>query len=863
MARNQATKIENSFINGLITENTALSFPEQAAVSTFDCVFDRTGRVSRRDGFDVEAASSLTSIPHADGEYVSEYLWETVGGLGTKSFLVLQTSSILRFYDVSTSTGITANVETFTVDLDSFLVSGSALDPATQWCRFTHGNGDLLVINAACEPFYVEYDATADAIDTIAIQLKYRDLVGVNDGLDISLRTGDNEAGVASARPYRYYNLVNQGWFAEALSEWDVAETDLPSNGDAVAFTRVSADNAYGTAQRGDLADQRNSQVPRGHFILDVFAPNRIQAMADDGRTEIANTAVALLINPNEGEQTGMTDADTRVGNAWDGDTIKSVTSCQQHTNSSNGYVGKNFTNKKSISQCVIYSSKDGYIRGGNPNVTFDLRASNTLPTDFAADGSSLGTKASFLDGSVSVNDTIASSDDTTEFQYVWIYITQDGAGSLEIVYAEFEIYTDIAGNAESIDVEVMKTTSRPAAVAFYASRVWYAGISDSRRSGNVYYSQLIEDKTQYGKCYQENDPTSEEAFDLLATDGGVVKIPEIGTVVALFTYQDSLLIFAHNGIWQVKGGSAGFAANDFLVRKISSIGTQAPGSIVDVGGSPLFWGDQGIYLIKYDFENDSFQAENITDDKIKTFITDIPEYNRRWVKGAYNIEEQRVQFIYSSSTTMATDNTEFKYTNVLVLDRRTAAYYPWTIGDNTLDIRGIVYIRSADRSAASIMKYLVFENVDATNEKIGFANQVTGQLLDWSQYAIDTATASEEKGYSSFFEVGHYVHAEGNKNFQANYITIFMETDTANVSSLNMQGKFDFSSSSDSNREGTLQQCYNSNSSVNLSHRDISMKKLKIRGKGRSLSLRFESETEKPFTIIGWSIYETANVSV
>ena len=79
----------------------------------------------------------------------------------------------------------------------------------------------------------------------------------------------------------------------------------------------------------------------------------------------------------------------------------------------------------------------------------------------------------------------------------------------------------------------------------------------------------------------------------------------------------------------------------------------------------------------------------------------------------------------------------------------------------------------------------------------------------------------------------------------------------------LKVQGKFDFSSNSDSGKEGTLQQCYNDNSSIQLTNRAISMRRLKIRGKGRSVSLRFESESEKPFTLIGWSIFETANASI
>ena len=40
MPRQQGIAIENSFIKGLITENTALNFPRNAATEQDNCVFD-------------------------------------------------------------------------------------------------------------------------------------------------------------------------------------------------------------------------------------------------------------------------------------------------------------------------------------------------------------------------------------------------------------------------------------------------------------------------------------------------------------------------------------------------------------------------------------------------------------------------------------------------------------------------------------------------------------------------------------------------------------------------------------------------------------------------------------------------------
>lgn len=866
MPRTQGTKIENNFVNGLVTETTALQFPENAARETYDCIFDRTGRVTRRLGFDVEASNSLTSVPLADGEAVTEFLWENVGGQASTSFYVVQTGSILRFYDCATSTSLTANAESFTVDLDNYLPSGSSLDPAVFPCQYAAGNGDLFVVNGAADPFFITYDVDNDTVEANSITIQTRDLVGVPDGLEQDERPTNTESDLASGNPAHYYNLYNQGWFADNIGQWDTAFSSLPSNGDIPSVYRVDDTDSFGTTRVQSRTVWQNSIAPRGHFILDTFAPDRVAAVNAEATYSITAGDTSILISYNYGDRTGMYDTDTNVGKMFDGDTVKSGTSMEHKATATTFYSGKNFgsTGKKRITKARLYATSSGYVASITPNVTFSLRASNTLPSDFAADGTELGTGASALDAVLSTTTPnyveITSSDTSTLYQYVWIYASHDGAAN-NFGMSELQFYQKAPYGGESLDVADLITYDRPQTVAFFAQRVWYSGVDHIRHNTTLYFSQLVDTRDTYGKCYQANDPANEDIFDLLASDGGYIRIADIGQILKLFTYQDSLLVFATNGVWQVKGGQAGFAANDFLVRKITSIGIVAASSLVSIQGAPVYWGDDGINTITYQLEADSFVAQSLTDDKIKTFITDIPEYNRKFVKTVYDSVEQKAYTLYNTSTTLATDNAEYLYTNVLVADARTKAFYPWTIGSNDLLIRGIGFVRTADRSSASKVKYTIFENVDASNEKIGFAEVSNTLYKDWTQYAIDVDDSTQEIDYTSYFNAGFYIHNEGAKYFSPTYAVIFMEVE--DYSSLFCQGVFDFASSTSSNQYTTAQQCYNDNGNTNLAYRTISMKRQKIRGRGRSLSLRFYSESGKPFNLIGWSIHETANSSV
>ena len=96
--------IENSFVNGLVTEATGLNFPEKACTDTYDCIFDIDGSAYRRTGFDLEAEHELKSIDRSD-KCVKTYLWQNVAGNGNVTVVVVQVGAVLYFYETS-GTGI-------------------------------------------------------------------------------------------------------------------------------------------------------------------------------------------------------------------------------------------------------------------------------------------------------------------------------------------------------------------------------------------------------------------------------------------------------------------------------------------------------------------------------------------------------------------------------------------------------------------------------------------------------------------------------------------------------------------------------------------------------------------------------------
>lgn len=385
----------------------------------------------------------------------------------------------------------------------------------------------------------------------------------------------------------------------------------------------------------------------------------------------------------------------------------------------------------------------------------------------------------------------------------------------------------------------------RPQCIAFYAGRLWYAGIDQKDLATKIFFSRIVEKPLHYGQCYQDNDPTVQDLTDLLPSDGGVIKIPEIAEIIRLFASRSSLLVFATNGVWLIKGSDAiGFKANDYVVEQLTAEGTQNRLAFANVKNVPVWMGDNGVFTMQYDANFNSYGVVSLSDERIKSFFQAIPKVSRQYAQGAYDANEDIVYFTYHSVA--QSSGTFYTYDRVLVLDMTTKAFYPWTINSyESRVVRGLVYSQSPGSTSNGLIKYLRTINVDSTHETTSYGEATGSTYLDWGN-----------TDYTSYFITGFRIDGQANKHFQSNYVTTLFNSVTN--SSCYLQGYFDFSNSGSSGKWSTLSQVYR-----DRDNRVVTHSRIKVRGKGPSLQLKYTSETAKPFNIIGWVIWITGNASV
>lgn len=414
----------------------------------------------------------------------------------------------------------------------------------------------------------------------------------------------------------------------------------------------------------------------------------------------------------------------------------------------------------------------------------------------------------------------------------------------------------------------------RPKTSAFFAGRVFYSGINYTKFNSNIYFTQIIENDDQYGRAYQLNDPTSEDLFDLLPSDGGVIRIPEAGTIIKLISVPGGLAVFSGNGVWFVTGSTGlGFTAVDYTVQKISTIATLTATSFVEVNGYPSWWNSDAIYvMIPTQGGLPSIQA--ISTDTIDSFYAEIPLTSKKFARGIYHTTDKHIRWIYrSESTDQLTQQYEFD--RVLNFNVLTKAFYPWSVSDSDVKINAIL---TSDLAAGTVNTELVTDSAvtvtdggqdvfvfessglelspfdkylvsyaDAGSYEFTFAEKINADYVDWFSYD-DTGVPFE-----SYFVTGYKIKGQGLNKFQNNWIRVYSRLDTP--VSYYFQGVWDFAATGNTGRWSSNQLVEHTDTNYSTAS-----KRLKVRGHGLALQLKVTSAEGEPFDIVGWSAMQSGN---
>jgi len=291
---------------GLNTEANLLDFPQDSAVDLLNLEVDLTPmRLKARLGHSslyLTANDTTVGLPADSGELAySWHLWENAGGDADSNFLIIQQGDRLLFCDADSDDMITIlfGVYLYLDDIKSGTDKGTLILAERTPIQYSAVKGYVMITSEAIEPTLLRYNVSAATVSFTKLNLKVRDVVGLESGVEVGKHTviGDFPVGDTVSALYpsmteiHEYNLYNQGWYKprrvaaggatqSPISRYTVQLSLNPSNADIVHLAMVEDVTVGGFTQffDEDVLDDitfGDSPAPRGHYIFNAFDIDR------------------------------------------------------------------------------------------------------------------------------------------------------------------------------------------------------------------------------------------------------------------------------------------------------------------------------------------------------------------------------------------------------------------------------------------------------------------------------------------------------------------------------------------------------------------------------------------------------------
>jgi len=437
---------------------------------------------------------------------------------------------------------------------------------------------------------------------------------------------------------------------------------------------------------------------------------------------------------------------------------------------------------------------------------------------------------------------------------------------------------------------------SRFKTVVSYSGRVFYSGLESAQNSGRVLYSRILDSISEVGDCFQQNDPTSEEFSDLLDTDGGVINIPEAANIQRMFVMGPSLVIFAENGVWAIGGIDDVFSPTGYSITKVSSVGMNNNKTMADMDGAPVWWSKTGIHTLIPDEVSGRLQEQNLSISTIQTFFDDIDGNAKQQCQAVFDKINKRVSWFYPDNGESLVN----KKNNVLLLDLVTQSFYPWTIGDEAETTDYIISGQYFEAFGSELIDFDVTNNAGTNLTKNDNTTEITVQRrsqLSQSDSALALMVYNSATGkmsianfsgtdfldwgsaeYTSFAEAGYDFLGDLVLRKTAPYILVYLRPTeegwsdngdgTYSVirdSSLKVSTFWDFRKTTSSDPQEAYRRKFvpvvDAGDLTNFDYPDnIVVTRLKCRGTGRNMRIRFESSSGKDFVLLGFGVLTGVN---
>lgn len=389
-------------------------------------------------------------------------------------------------------------------------------------------------------------------------------------------------------------------------------------------------------------------------------------------------------------------------------------------------------------------------------------------------------------------------------------------------------------------------TSRGPTVTEVYAGRMWWSGFGDDVSTGDnrspnlssyVAFSQLTDKISDINKCYQKADPTSNVDPNVVDTDGGLIKIDGAKNIRKMIAMDASLFVFAENGVWQISGPDGnGFTATSYTVSKVSDYGAPYKNAIVLANDFVVYWGKSAIYTLAYG--QSGWAVSDISSSKIERLYAEFEGKSTAY--GFYDEENMAIKWLYGSMSSLGATTEAME----LVLDIGFQSYTLNQINNTAGVIGPVAGVLLRDNDEPTYLTSMTLDNTSYTYSFGSYQNDVEDYT---SLGGVDSP---------AYIQTGFLTGGDGRLRKDIPYVTCyFLRTDLEDnggvEGSCMLKSMWDWTTSSSAHRWSTSRQAYRI-LRTDDGHSYV-ITKNRMRGRGHSAALMFESEPGKTFHIYGW----------
>jgi hypothetical protein len=453
----------------------------------------------------------------------------------------------------------------------------------------------------------------------------------------------------------------------------------------------------------------------------------------------------------------------------------------------------------------------------------------------------------------------------------------------------------------------------------FSVGRLWLANHPGKRNA--IYFSRVVKNPKEYHYMFQFADPYNTEDSELVDTDGGMIELAGAGEIVQLQPFRGGVIALADNGIWYIAGSvGSSFTATNYSIEKISDEGLVGPAAVADVEESVVYASYNDIYVVALGQVSGIPEVKPISI-KISDLWRDIEENNKASSLFLFDTSVRKL-YIYTNIGTVPEVQSNIYtegaglFTSMLILDIQLGAWYKFdidpgdfsrgTVGNYPQVVGGIPYsVNEYSVDTIVVEGNPVVATLGAIEVGIIISSRELGQALEthfvvigaeingrfnfcfgylegdtFRDFEFDSdILTNPERCYTSFIETAPMVFNDVAHKKQSPYLyTVFRRVETGvdpdtnqflNPGSCYYRVLWDWATSANASKYGPAYQAYKPRliGTEFLDGRDtgysIVRSKHRIRGRGDTFQIRFESEDDKDFHLLGFQadIYVTPKV--